>query len=70
MIGKKQRKQIACLADGTPVFCICSGVLADISLLIPVIEHRGGILIPITGEEIGDGGVIFLIHEYAQEIGI
>ena len=70
MIGKKQGEQIAGLADSTPVFCICSRILADISLLIPVIEHGSGILIPIAGKEIGDGSVVFLIHEHAQIVGI
>ena len=70
MIGKKQGEQIACLADCTPVFCVSSRVLADISLLIPVIEHGSSLFIPVAGKEVGDGGIIFLIHEHAKVVGI
>ena len=70
MIGEEQGEQVSCFAYGSPVFCVCSGILADIAFLIPVIQHRCGIFEPVGRKEVLYGCAVCLIHQNAAEIGI
>ena len=69
MIGEEQGEQVSCFAYGSPVFCVCSGIFADIAFLIPVIQHRCGIFEPVGRKEVLYGCAVGLIHQNAR-VGI
>ena len=70
MIGEEQGEQVSCFAYGSPVFCVCSGILADIAFLIPVIQHCCGVFEPVSCKEVFYGCAVCLIHQNAAEIRI
>ena len=70
MIGEEQGEQVSCFAYGSPVFCVCSGILADIAFLIPVIQHCCGVFEPVSCKEVFYGCAVCLIHQNAAQIRI
>ena len=69
MISKEQGEEISCFAYGSPVFCVCSGILADIAFLIPVMQHGCSLLVPVACKVVFYGCAVGLIHQSAR-VGI
>ena len=65
MIGEEQGEQVSCFAYGSPVFCVCSGILADVAFLIPVIQHACGIFEPVCCKVVFYCCAVGLIHQSA-----
>ena len=69
MISVEQGEHVSCFAYGSPAFCVCSGILADIAFLIPVIQHACGIFEPVCCKVVFYGCAVGLIHQNAS-VGI
>ena len=69
MIGEEQGEQVSCFAYGSPVFCVCSGILADVAFLIPVMQHSCSLLVPVACKVVFYGCAVGLIHQSAR-VGI
>ena len=65
MISVEQGEHVSCFAYGSPAFCVCSGILADIAFLIPVIQHACGIFEPVCCKVVFYGCAVGLIHQNA-----
>ena len=70
MICEKQGKCVSGLKYGSPVLCIRPGILVDISLFVPVIEHRRRVLIPVARIEILNRCAVLRIEQRAEHIAV